>query len=368
MNFLTALIALIASSATAHAATPVADFVPSGWKILATAEGDLNSDGANEVALALTSIDTHPADPEAACPRRLLILERHGDQLQRIAQNETMLLGCHDGGMFGDPFERIAIERGVLVIRHYGGSNWRWRLTTRIRWQDGAWTVIGVTRENTATIATNFLQSTDYNVHTGLVVMQRRPEAGGKIKEQRFYQLLAGIAPSPPTVDGRAAAGEWHGAAIHLSDVRQVQRGAENWMGANDASANIQAMVYGAQLYLLADVTDDVVTKDDTITLTGPSGRPIVPTQIAQLPHTNGYTVEAMYPLSALSVTPIAARDETMLPLSVNLIDVDAPKIVTTELSSATPLHGGVIRLTPYLGLPHLDTFVRDQWMNIAEE
>ena len=62
-----------------------------------------------------------------------------------MAKSEKAIL-CKDcGGIFGDPFAGIEINKNVLSINHYGGSNWRWGYTHRFRYQENDFFLIGQT-------------------------------------------------------------------------------------------------------------------------------------------------------------------------------------------------------------------------------
>lgn len=99
-------------------------FIPNGFTLLDSASGDLNLDGFNDLIVVLKN-DLEETVPDTTRP--LLIL--HGAKNKTytlITKNDHVVL-CNDcGGMFGNPYEGIAVKNNYFSVEHYGGSNWRW--------------------------------------------------------------------------------------------------------------------------------------------------------------------------------------------------------------------------------------------------
>lgn len=170
--------ALPAAGRTAEA------FVPKGWKVLGRAEGDLNQDGRPDAVLVLASRleDTDQEDPhdedEAVAQRPLLVLLREADgTLRRAALHPDLVLCKRCGGVFGDPFAEVAVQRGAIVLSHYGGSSERWSHVHRFRLQDGGWFLIGRT-SGTRHNLTGVSREVDENLLTGRVVETSEDEKG----------------------------------------------------------------------------------------------------------------------------------------------------------------------------------------------
>jgi hypothetical protein len=133
----------IPASGTSYSA-----FVPTGYDTLAIARGDLNNDKLEDLALVLKSVkeDDKNADPNVEPPGRLLvILFKGAEGYKTAAISDSAILCFSCGGIFGDPFADISINRNVIVINHYGGSAWRWELTHRFRYQQNDFYLIGQT-------------------------------------------------------------------------------------------------------------------------------------------------------------------------------------------------------------------------------
>lgn len=109
---------------SAHIADAMVKNTPDGWVIMDTMTGDLNRDKYIDMLIVLQSDAKFVATDE---PRPLLILI--GDatgELKLAEQNDNVVL-CQDcGGVFGDPYDGLAIKNGYFSVEHYGGSSWRW--------------------------------------------------------------------------------------------------------------------------------------------------------------------------------------------------------------------------------------------------
>lgn len=182
------------ASATPTTADPIDadkqlnDWIPQGWTLLqmdkpALATGDLNKDGIDDVAAVIEQI---PSDDHFAPPRALMILfgtDRGGYTLSTIAGN--VILRADEGGIFGDPFNGLRIERGAVVVSDYGGSNWRWYNTYRFRYQDDDWYLIGITSGSYfAPEGPESGEEEDYNLVTGDYIIKYRDENGNVVTKR----------------------------------------------------------------------------------------------------------------------------------------------------------------------------------------
>ncbi|WP_339254167.1 hypothetical protein [Paenibacillus sp. FSL P2-0136] len=179
-----------AKAAPTHSPTPSAKanninaLIPAGWHILepvlgekAIAKGDLNKDGISDLA---TVIEKDTVKDEAS-PRPLLIAfggKNNTYTLSIIAKN--VVLRSDEGGVWGDPFDSLTIDRGSVLVSDYGGSNWRWYNKYRFRYQDHDWFLIGSTQGSYFTGATTMDQSDedDINYLTGQYIQRRTDDQG----------------------------------------------------------------------------------------------------------------------------------------------------------------------------------------------
>ena len=129
-------------------------FIPNDYDTLddGVARGDLNKDGIEDIVIVVGSKWeqdenwSEKASDSNVAPRLLMILFGTDSGYVQIAKNDKAIL-CKDcGGIFGDPFAGIEINKNVLSINHYGGSNWRWGYTHKFRFQDKDFFLIGQTK------------------------------------------------------------------------------------------------------------------------------------------------------------------------------------------------------------------------------
>jgi hypothetical protein len=160
-------------------------FVPSGWKIMAQAEGDLNKDGIPDAALVLRESAEEKEGADTADMKRILVIlfgaSSGGYKLSATSKEAVLCKDC--GGVFGDPFVGIKIVRGVIVIDHYGGSRNRWGYTHRWRYQDGDWFLVGLTSRQ-EDILEGTSEVTDINLITGNRIVEKG-RIEGKMKSTR---------------------------------------------------------------------------------------------------------------------------------------------------------------------------------------
>lgn len=163
------------------------DFVPAGWFVLAESAGDLNKDGQEDLVLILAHGSEKSSDPDASqeTPRWLVLLFRNREGgFRRSAVSDKAVFCRSCGGVFGDPFQEIAVERVSVVISHYGGSCQRWGMVHRFRYQDDDWFLIG---ETLTDVDCNTLQetTTDRNLLTGVTIKEK----AGRVVEKKVQKI-----------------------------------------------------------------------------------------------------------------------------------------------------------------------------------
>lgn len=163
------------------------DLVPEGWHILEKVkgtpekvEGDLNEDGISDIA-AIIEEDSYDQNSPA---RALIIAFGSNDKTYTLSINaERAVLKADEGGVWGDPFESLSIDRGSVLLTFYGGSNWRWYSKYRFRFQDNGWYLIGATLGSyfTGTTTEDNADEEDYNLLTGDYIIKKADENGKMI-------------------------------------------------------------------------------------------------------------------------------------------------------------------------------------------
>ena len=325
--------------------------VPKGWKLESKVEGDLNRDQLPDVAATITQKAKLPDNPDFEVTRRLLVLalRQKDGTWQRSAVSDRAVLNSDEGGVWGDPFEEIRIERGALVIEHFGGSNWRWGITSRYRFQDNQWTLIGRTDSSSFTNDPDYHDDADHNFSTGQVVREFKAAEGSDLltdREKRmskqpkvsYWQIAAPLLKTAPNLDGKSAPDKWPLHSIKVSRPEQVVTPPQSWTGPSDSSATLRAVCTRDALFVIAEVSDDHPSPDDRLRLTDLNGVEIKPTHQARTDRPSGYVVELSWSRASLIAAlprsdgvwldpaPIEEADSTIeaeLPLVLELLDVD---------------------------------------------
>ena len=349
----------------------VARFVPSGWRLETdkVREADLNGDGRPDAAFVISNGGTAE---DSAVVKHVLVLALRGDdgKLHRSIVNDAAVLDGDEGGVFGDPFEDLTVERGAVVITHYGGSRDRWGFTHRYRFQNGEWKLIGLTIGSTDTLNLEHYDNQDINLSTGLVEASEKGGDDGEPQKREtsgsYYELEVAPANAAPAVDGRAAVGEWPGYSVLLNDKAQVIRNRRFWKGPDDLSVRLHALRLGDNLFICAEVTDDEVTAGDTVSLLTRRGLKIRPRESKKVASEKGYIFEARYSLTeiaraakpddkyiaenlAMMLDPASEYGDTQgfqLPVSIEIIDRDKQKyraVFSTHISGSP--YPGAIRI-----------------------
>ncbi len=174
--FLIACAILTACTDKKNTVSEISELIPNGWHILEKVEGDLNEDNINDIAVVIEG--TSEVEEEAP-NRELLIAFGNKDGTYILSTKaESAILRADEGGVWGDPFEGISIDRESILISFYGGSNWRWYGKYRFRYQDNDWYLIGATVGSFHTSTNEYTNEMDYNLLTGEYIEKKADENG----------------------------------------------------------------------------------------------------------------------------------------------------------------------------------------------
>lgn len=110
--------------------------------VMDTAIADFNKDGLNDLLIVSENI----ADEEQN--RSLIILSNSANGFVVSAKSKAAVLCKTCGGVFGDPYAGISVNKNVLDIYHYGGSNWKWTNNFTFRFQNNQWELIGISNDS----------------------------------------------------------------------------------------------------------------------------------------------------------------------------------------------------------------------------
>lgn len=109
--------------------------IPEGYKILSEDEGDLDGDGVKEKVIVF---DTNREMAQGHERELRIYLDKDG--LWSLSHTAIgPVLGSEAGGTMGDPFEKVSIAGGSIIVYHFGGSVERWSYTHEFKLIDDEW-------------------------------------------------------------------------------------------------------------------------------------------------------------------------------------------------------------------------------------
>lgn len=340
-------------------------------------EEDLNGDGRPDALLVISNggLDATRAT-ESYIVKHVLVLALRGDdgKLHRSIVNDAAVLDGDEGGAFGDPFEELSVEHGVVVIMHYGGSRDRWGYTHRYRYQNGQWMLIGLSFGSTDSLDLEHFDNCEIDLTTGLVQASEKGDYEGRPKKPEisgeYYELEVLPVEKRPRIDGSITPGEWPGYTVSLNEKTQVYRRRQLWRGPDDLSAQLHAARSGKDLFVSAEVRDNEVSAADAVRLVTRRGLVLKALESKLRPSGKGYVFEARYAVASLAKASMpretyaieAVGDQTdplsgagndlegfQLPVAVEIVDVDpsaAPRarsVFSTRLVGSP--YNGAIRI-----------------------
>lgn len=140
--------------------------------VIAVAKGDLDKDGISEKVEIKNSDEEEKETGEIT--RAINIFKKDGSSWKLWHSSTGPVLSNESGGMMGDPFAGVSVERGCIVISHYGGAADRWEFTDRYRFQNGDWYLIG--ESNNTFLSFNpdgDYSNSDFNLSTGCFTIEK---------------------------------------------------------------------------------------------------------------------------------------------------------------------------------------------------
>lgn len=112
---------------------------PAGSTVIETVDGDLDGDKIPEKVIVYNTKDT----TDMGNIREIQILKKVNGKWTILEKSRNAVMESRAGGMMGDPYGEIKIEKGILIISQNGGSSWKWNVTDKYRYQNGHFELIG---------------------------------------------------------------------------------------------------------------------------------------------------------------------------------------------------------------------------------
>ncbi|PQA97084.1 hypothetical protein B0A69_03280 [Chryseobacterium shigense] len=143
---------------------------PAGSEIIETVEGDLDGDRIPERVVIYNTAD----EGELGKIREIQILKKSGGTWMILSKSRNAVLESAGGGMMGDPYQGMAISKGILSITQAGGSSWKWGYTDKYRFQNGHFELIGYSSEFGR--PGDYWTEVDFNLSTGQLNYKKEVE------------------------------------------------------------------------------------------------------------------------------------------------------------------------------------------------
>jgi len=156
-------------------------FNEKGLDIIIEKSGDLDSDKIDERVIVYETKDS----TEYGFIRRICVLKNIDGKWTDWKSSRNAILRSEEGGMMGEPFEGIEINKGVLSISFFGGSSWKWSFTDKYRFQNNQFELIGYTY--TYFKLCEYWENDDFNLSTGKLISKKEYEKCEN-GEQKFYK------------------------------------------------------------------------------------------------------------------------------------------------------------------------------------
>ncbi|POZ52456.1 hypothetical protein [Methylovulum psychrotolerans] len=183
-----------------------AAFVPAQWRLVDKVESDFNGDKLADLALVIVGTDPRnifkhdcPESPDLedvdANPHGLIVALRQQGGYRRVAQDFVLI--PRPQSMENDqPYDSLAVKKGVLHLVYNDNPSWRPRVDTRtylFRFEKGCMRLIGLEGKYlegpyiTATVSTNFL--TGKTISSSVSEHTPYSEQTHKLKSNPLYCL-----------------------------------------------------------------------------------------------------------------------------------------------------------------------------------
>jgi hypothetical protein len=169
---------------------------PTSFEILEEIDGDLDLDGISEKVIIY---DTGK-EIDLGTERQICIYKKNKGTWELWKKSVSAILGSEQGGMMGDPFDGISIERNCIVIKHFGGSRQKWNYTHSYSYQNGDFQLIGAKVFSGAPC--DYFETFDYNLSNGTIKYEKEVEDCDKGSSEIEKKELIRKLETLPSMDG----------------------------------------------------------------------------------------------------------------------------------------------------------------------
>ena len=153
--------------------------IPKGFEKIAEKTGDLDKDGIAEKVIVYNT----PDSGDGGIVRELQILKQSGNIWTVWQKSKAAILKSQEGGMMGEPFQEIEIEKGIMIITFAGGSSWKWSHADKYRFQENEFRLIGYS--SSFGKPCEYWGDFDFNLLTGKIIYKKEYEKCEDERDQK---------------------------------------------------------------------------------------------------------------------------------------------------------------------------------------
>lgn len=187
--------------------TSVEQLTPNNWAIIETANGDLNNDETEDLAVIFESNkitdeartygdNNSEIIKETQKPRILAIYfkDKVTGNYRLSTQNNDFILRSEEGGKLGDPLNQIGIKDQQLYLRFQGGAEWRWEMGYTFKFENKDWFLTSAINlyfnQNTGDMTERVYDFKTRELFTTVGNLHRRDVANRKTSEVLYFSQL----------------------------------------------------------------------------------------------------------------------------------------------------------------------------------
>jgi len=185
----------------------IGQLTPANWTVIETANGDLNNDGIEDLAVIFESNkiadetrtygdNNSEIIKETQKPRILAIYfkDKATGTYHLSIQNNDFILREKEGGKLGDPLNQIGIKDQQLYLRFQGGAEWRWEMGYTFKFENKDWFLTSAINlyfnQNTGDMTERIYDFKTRELFTTVGNLHRRDVANRKTSEILYFSQL----------------------------------------------------------------------------------------------------------------------------------------------------------------------------------
>ncbi|MBC6109368.1 hypothetical protein ACFOG5_03705 [Pedobacter fastidiosus] len=185
----------------------IEQLTPTNWSVIETTNGDLNNDGADDLAVIFESNkitdetrtygdNNTEIIKETQKPRILAIFFKDNStaNYRLSVQNNDFILRSQEGGKLGDPLNQIGIKDQQLYLRFHGGAEWRWEMGYTFKFENKDWFLTSAINlyfnQNSGDMTERVYDFKTRELFTTVGNLHRRDIANRKTSEVLYFSQL----------------------------------------------------------------------------------------------------------------------------------------------------------------------------------